>query len=113
LLLGLVVAGVMASAIILQLLSRDRRQARTVSRLEGKLDALVKHAGVQFDPYADVAPAVLDALRRGKKMTPSKSTAPPRELGFRTPRSMCRSCCAEPAFADLGISRPCETRSVI
>ncbi len=67
-LLGLVAAGVMASAIILQLLSRDRRQARTVSRLEGKLDALLKHEGVQFDPYADVAPAVLDALSRGKKI---------------------------------------------
>lgn len=41
---------------------------RTMSRLEGKLDALLKHEGVQFDPYADVAPAVLDALSRGKKI---------------------------------------------
>ncbi len=67
-LLGLVAAGVIASAIILQLLSRDRRHARTMSRLEGKLDALLKHEGVQFDPYADVAPAVLGALSRGKKI---------------------------------------------
>jgi hypothetical protein len=55
-------------AVMLQLLSRDRRQTRTMSRLEGKLDALLKHEGVQFDPYADVAPAVLDALSRGKKI---------------------------------------------
>jgi ribosomal protein L7/L12 len=71
-LLGLVAAGVIASAIILQLLSRDRRQTRTMSRLEGKLDALLKHEGVQFNPYADVAPAVLDALSRGKKINAIK-----------------------------------------
>ena len=67
-LLGFVAAGLIASGIIFQLLSRDRRQTRTMSRLEGKLDALLKHEGVQFDPYADAAPAVLDALSRGKKI---------------------------------------------
>jgi hypothetical protein len=39
-----------------------------LSRLDAKLDALLKHAGIQFDPYRDVAPAVKDALRRGKKI---------------------------------------------
>ena len=37
-----------------------------LSRLEGKLDALLKHQGIPFDPYAGTPPAVLDALRRGK-----------------------------------------------
>jgi hypothetical protein len=67
-LLGFIAAGLMAAAIILQLLSRDRRQTRTLSRVEGKLDALLKHDGVQFDPYADAPPAVFDALSRGKKI---------------------------------------------
>jgi hypothetical protein len=65
-LLGLVVA-VIAAAIILRPASRER-DARTLSRLERKLDALLKHQGVQFDPYSDLPEPVLDALRRGKKI---------------------------------------------
>lgn len=45
-----------------------RRRSRSVSRLEAKLDALLKHHGVRFDPFADVPPPVLEALRRGKKI---------------------------------------------
>lgn len=65
-LLGLVVAGFIA-AVVVHLTSREH-QSRTLSRLEAKLDALLKHQGIQFDPYADLAPSVLDALRRGKKI---------------------------------------------
>jgi hypothetical protein len=63
----LVAAIVIASAVILRLASRDRG-SRTLSRLEAKLDALLKHQGIQFDPYADLPGPVLDALRRGKKI---------------------------------------------
>jgi hypothetical protein len=64
--LGLVVGGLLAAAVV-RLTSRDQHW-RAPSRLEAKLDALLKHQGIQFDPYADVAPPVLDALRRGKKI---------------------------------------------
>jgi hypothetical protein len=36
--------------------------------MERKLDALLKHAGVQFDPYAAVPPLVEEALRAGDKV---------------------------------------------
>lgn len=66
-LLGVVVASLIAAAIILRLPSRER-DSQTLSRLEGKLDALLKHQGVRFDPYSDLPGPVLDALRRGKKI---------------------------------------------
>jgi hypothetical protein len=66
-LLGLVVIALMVAAIILRPASRER-EARTLSRLERKLDALLKHQGIRFDPYSDLPEPVLDALRRGKKI---------------------------------------------
>ena len=66
-LLGFVVAALIAAPVILRLASRER-DSRSLSRLEGKLDALLKHQGIRFDPYSDLPPPVLDALRRGKKI---------------------------------------------
>ena len=40
------------------------RQLRT----EGKLDALLRNAGISYDPYADVDPGVLEAIKVGKKI---------------------------------------------
>jgi hypothetical protein len=65
-LVGFVVASVVAAAIILRLAPRDDR--RRLSRLEGKLDALLKHQGIRFNPFADVPPGVREALSRGKKI---------------------------------------------
>ena len=33
----------------------------------------MKHEGIQFDPYADVPPDVIDAVRRGKKIEAIKA----------------------------------------
>jgi hypothetical protein len=65
-LLGLVVGGLVAAVLVRLTSSEDHRRA--LSRLEGRLDALLRHHGIQFDPYAEVAPSVLDALHRGKKI---------------------------------------------
>jgi hypothetical protein len=68
LLLGVVVvAALIVAAIVLRLASPER-DSRSLSRLEGKLDALLKHQGIEFDPYADLPAPVLEALRRGKKI---------------------------------------------
>ena len=32
------------------------------------MNALLKHEGIRFDPYSDVPPPVVDALRRGRKI---------------------------------------------
>lgn len=66
-LLGLIVAGLITAAIVVRMTSGDHHM-RALSRLEAKLDALLKHEGIQFDPYSDVPLPVVDALRRGKKI---------------------------------------------
>jgi|SRR5687767_3332370 ribosomal protein L7/L12 len=37
-----------------------------LSRLDAKVDALLKHAGVDFDPFRDVPADVREALERGE-----------------------------------------------
>ncbi len=66
LLLVFVVVGV-AVAIAARRTSAER-QVRALSRVEAKVDALLKQAGIRFDPYADAPAPVLDALRRGRKV---------------------------------------------
>jgi hypothetical protein len=47
--------------------STDRR-LRALSRIDAKLDLLLKHAGIEYTPYTNLPPNVIDALRRGKKI---------------------------------------------
>lgn len=63
----LLIAAIMVTTIFIRMASVERR-LRALSRLEAKLDVLLKHHGIRFDPYAEVPPPVLDALRRGKKI---------------------------------------------
>jgi len=49
------------------LASVERRLGR-ISRLEAKVDALLKQAGVNFDPYHDVPPDVREALDGGHRI---------------------------------------------
>lgn len=37
-----------------------------LSRLDAKLDALLKHAGITFNEYENVPPDVIEALQRGE-----------------------------------------------
>ena len=53
---------------VINLVRMNRGTARTLSRLEAKLDALLKHQGIRFDPYSDVPARVVDALSRGQKI---------------------------------------------
>jgi len=64
--LGWIIAVVLA-AWIFRLAALERRLS-ALSRLDAKLDALLKHAGIEFDPYRDVPPSVADAVRRGEKI---------------------------------------------
>jgi len=52
---------------IFRLATLDRRLA-TLSRVEAKLDALIRHAGIQFDPYEFVQEGVAESLKRGHKI---------------------------------------------
>jgi len=46
----------------------DRTRDARLARVEAKLDLLLQHAGLQYDPVKDVPGAVLEALRAGKKI---------------------------------------------
>ena len=42
--------------------------AKRLVRTEAKVDLLLKHAGLTFDPHANVPAGVLDAFRAGQKI---------------------------------------------
>jgi hypothetical protein len=54
--------------IVVARLARLQRQSAALGRVEGKLDRLLADAGLTFDPYANVPPAVAEALQRGEKI---------------------------------------------
>jgi hypothetical protein len=59
------ILGIFLAVVLMRMVVIERRLNR-LSRLEAKVDALLKHAGVDFDPYRDVPPAVREALDRGE-----------------------------------------------
>ena len=81
-LIGLVVGG-LAVAVLAFRASAGEGHLRRVSRLEAKLDALLKHGGIEFDPYAGAPPAVVEALRRGKKIEAIKEFRAATGVGLR------------------------------
>jgi ribosomal protein L7/L12 len=65
----LVIATAIFGAVIALLYIRLRgveQQLRRLSRLDAKVDALLSHAGVEFDSYHDVPADVREALERGE-----------------------------------------------
>ena len=58
-------AGVGIALLFIRLSALERRLNR-LSRLEAKVDALLRHSGVEFDPFRDVPPDVQEALERGQ-----------------------------------------------
>jgi ribosomal protein L7/L12 len=42
--------------------------AKRQTRTEAKVDLLLKHAGITYDPHANVPPGVVEAFRAGKKI---------------------------------------------
>jgi hypothetical protein len=66
-LLGLVVGGLIAALMAVRM-TPGTGHVQGLPRLEAKLDALLKHQGIQFDFFADLPARVVDALRRGEKI---------------------------------------------
>jgi hypothetical protein len=51
--------------IVIIKLSMIERRLNRLSRLDAKIDALLKAAGIEFDEFQGVPPAVREALERG------------------------------------------------
>jgi hypothetical protein len=45
-----------------------QKRASALSRIEAKLDLLMKAGGIAYDPFADLPPPVVEALRAGEKI---------------------------------------------
>jgi ribosomal protein L7/L12 len=45
-----------------------QKKASSLSRIEAKLDLLLKDAGIAYEPFADLPPSVVEALRGGEKI---------------------------------------------
>lgn len=64
-----VVIGAAAAGLIMQLavrLSAIEARLKRLSRLEAKMDAVLKHQNIDFDEFAGVPPGVREALEEGK-----------------------------------------------
>lgn len=48
-----IIAAIVLAAVFMRIAAVEHR-LRRLSRLDAKLDALLKHAGLKFDPYNDV-----------------------------------------------------------
>lgn len=62
-----VLAVVVVVIALLRLVAIERRIA-ALSRVDAKLDLLLKQAGIEFDPYKDLPRQVTEALQRGEKI---------------------------------------------
>jgi ribosomal protein L7/L12 len=57
--------GIGLALLFIRLSSFERRLNR-LSRLDAKVDALLKHAGITFDEFQDIPADVREALERGE-----------------------------------------------
>jgi hypothetical protein len=65
-LFAFVVLGLMLLVGIASRLNGIRSQIAVLSRIEAKLDLLLKQANIKFDPYANVSREIAEAVRAGQ-----------------------------------------------
>jgi Ribosomal protein L7/L12 C-terminal domain len=61
-------AALILMALIGARLNRLQERLADLSRIEAKLDLLLKQANIRFDPYINVSPEIAEAMRNGKKI---------------------------------------------
>lgn len=69
--LPLIAVVVLASAVVVSVQTRLaalQRRLDRLSRMEGKLDAMLKHSSIRFDPLDGLPAEALAALRQGRKI---------------------------------------------
>ncbi len=64
--IGIIIA-VLTMMVRMKLKALERRLDR-LSTVDAKLDALLKNAGIRFDPFQDVPPGVREALAQGRRI---------------------------------------------
>jgi hypothetical protein len=64
----LVLCAVLVVALMDARLNRIERRMSALSRMETKLDLLLQHSGLTYDPHANLPPPLVEALQRGNKI---------------------------------------------
>jgi Ribosomal protein L7/L12 C-terminal domain len=67
-LVGLGVILVVVVSVSFRLIEMRSRTVSQLSRVEDKLDLLLKQANIQYDPFANLPHEIADAARAGKKI---------------------------------------------
>jgi hypothetical protein len=67
-LVALVVLVLMLLTVIGARLNGLHRRIAVLSRIDAKLDLLLKQANIKYDPYSNVSRDVAEAVRQGKKI---------------------------------------------
>ena len=57
-----------AAAAVHTVVTEIRKRVATISRVEAKLDLLLKQADIRFDPYANLPKEIIEALQKGQKI---------------------------------------------
>jgi hypothetical protein len=65
---ALIVLGLLLLTAIRLRLDAIQNRIAVLSRIEAKLDLLLKQANIKFDPYAHVSQDIIDALRANQKI---------------------------------------------
>ncbi len=68
--------------VLLRLVAIERRIG-ALSRLDAKLDLLLRQAGIEFDPYKDLPRQVTEALQRGEKIQAIKHYREATDVGLK------------------------------
>ena len=80
------IAAFLAAILIVLVLFRlsvlEKRMV-TLSRLDGKVDALLKHAGIAYDPYENLSDDVIRAVQQGEKIQAIKHYRAETGVGLR------------------------------
>jgi ribosomal protein L7/L12 len=72
-----------ATSLLVGRFAAIERRLRQLSRIEAKLDVLLQHAGVSFDPFKNVPADVTEALQRGEKILAIKRLREATGLGLK------------------------------
>jgi hypothetical protein len=70
---AIIVVFVAVVALLFARVAAIERRLNRLSRLDTKLDAVLKHSRITFDEYANVPPDVADLIRRGETIRAIKT----------------------------------------
>jgi hypothetical protein len=64
----LILSATLAIVLLGTRLNKIESKISMLSRVDAKLDLLLKQSGLEYDPYKNLPPSVVDAVQRGKKI---------------------------------------------